>query len=317
MAAVNTTTFLKLYSCPSLWPLDIPKVHLNTWATLTAILSPLTFACNATLIYSLFKTKQLNSITNKFILLMSISDLCTSVFVFPLMVVMIVLKNDYRNCQFELAVKYLAMIFGYFSFFMLCSVSVDRYVHVTKLNRYNRFMNDFRMKLMVAVSIIMSVTIGAISVYGPSLLSLQLTLHIINIISITFVFSVYMHVFCRIRMHIENFKQVISEGKSAPSANREAKREFCAIKTIRALLGTVIILYSPYNIVSPIFVYYQFHKGVTPPPSVSIATYIAYTIVLSNPAINAIIYSFGNSAVKRFIFRKLLQETSQIGQSTA
>eukprot|EP00794_Sanderia_malayensis_P011139 gene11139-12311_t len=294
MAAVNTTTLLKLYSCPSLWPLDIPKVHLNTWATLTGILGLITFACNAILIYSLFKTKQLNSITNKFILLMSISDLCTSFFVFPLMVIMIVLKekDNYRNCPFELAVKYLISVFSYFSFCMLFSVSVDRYIHVTKQNRYNHFMNDFRMKLVVIISIVMSNVMTAIYVFTPPLLSLQLTVHISNMMAVTFVLAVYMRVFCRIRMHIENFKQVISKGMSASSVNKEAEREVSAIKTIRILLGAVLILYFPYNIISPIFVYYEFHKGVTPPLSVSIATYIAYTMVLVNTAANAIIYSF-------------------------
>eukprot|EP00794_Sanderia_malayensis_P003623 gene3623-4136_t len=304
MASSNSTALSKPYNCPSLWPLDMPKVHLDTWATLTAILALITTVSNAILIYSLYKTKQLNTITNKFILLMNISDLCTGVFVLPLIVIMAVLKDDYRDCQFELAVQYIALLFAYFSFFMLLSVSIDRFIHVTKLNRYNHFMNDFRMKLIVVVSVVMSIVIAAVGVYIASL-ELQLVLNASDLIGVLFMFLLYLLVFRKIRVHIENFKQMISENMSASSVNREAKRELSATKTIRILLGALLILYFPYNIVSAIFIYYKLHKGVAVPLNISVAAYIAYLLVFSNAAVNAIVFSFGNSTVRRFIFRKL------------
>ena len=129
-----------MYDYLSLLIMDKPHSHLLVWAVLTSILSLLTILANSALIYSLYKAQQLTTITNKFILIMNILDLCTGIFVLPLIDVMICLKDTLRNCNFELFVQYVALTFGYFSFFMLMCISTDRYVHVTKLNKYSQFM---------------------------------------------------------------------------------------------------------------------------------------------------------------------------------
>ena len=147
-AMVNATDG-QTYICPSLWPLDMPQACLILWAVVTSVLFPITILANSVLIYGLYKTQQLNTIANKFILIMSVSDLCIGVFVLPLIVVMVCLQDALQSCNFELFVQCIALLSARFSFFMLMCISTDRYMHVTKLNKYNQFMNARRMKIVM------------------------------------------------------------------------------------------------------------------------------------------------------------------------
>ena len=308
---MNSTNSSSEYICLSLWPLDMPKPHLITWAVLSAVLSPITIVSNAALIYGLYETQQLISITNQFILVMNVSDLCTGIFVLPLIVVMISTKDRFRSCVFELAMQYLAFVLAYFSFFMLMCISLDRYIHVTKLNKYNQFMNPFRMKIIVVISMVVSLVIASISISFPSL-PLQVLLNLSDLAGVLLMFFLYSLVFRKIAIHAEKFKRMLEEQGTDLAIGRETRREMSATKTIRFVLGALLVLYLPYNICSAAWTYYKFGKRVSPPLALDIAAYWSYTIVFSNAAINAIILGYGNSVVRRCILEKVFHEENQV-----
>ena len=301
------------YFCLSLWPLDMPRGHLITWAALTALLVPFTIAANALLIYGLYKAKQLTTITNKFLLLMIISDLCSGIVVFPMVVALVATSQSFRSCAFELVTQYIAFFFAYFSFFMLMCVSMDRYIHVTKLNQYNKYMNEFRMKVIMLLSFVMSATISYIAFAFPSF-PLQILLSSSDLFGVLLMCFLYAKVFKRISLHAENFKKMLGD-VGTTKANREVKRELSATKTIRVLLLTLLVLYFPYNIVSGLWTYYKYQKGTNPPLQLDVLEYLAYVIVFSNAAINAIIFIMGNTAVKRLLLNKFRAPSSQISPS--
>ena len=308
---MNNTETIPIYKCRSSWPLDLPWSHLITWAVATSILSPITIISNSALIYGLYKTQQLTTITNKFILVMCISDLGTGIFVLPLIAIQVCLKDTIRSCTFEMYVLYMGFLLVYLSFFMLICVSMDRYIHVTKLNKYNQFMNEFRMKVAIVVSLVASASIACITIMFPSF-PLQLTLNLSNLSGVLFMFFLYSLVFRKIAIHAEKFKRMLEEQGTIQSTGRETKRELSSTKTIRCVLGALLVLYLPYNICSAIWSFYRWDQSLKPTLALNIALYWSYVIVLSNAAINAMIFGYGNSVVRRFLFSKFCRGNNQV-----
>ena len=306
----NTSSF-HLHDCPSLFPLDMPQLHLVLWSVLISILSPITILANSALIYGLYKTQQLTTITNKLILIMSISDICIGIFVFPLMVVMICLKHALRSCNFELFVQYLGLLLAYFSFFMLMCISADRYIHVTQLNKYNQFMNMRRMKIATVLSLASSILMAYLPVSFPTFW-LQLIMCLSNLSGVSLMFFLYSLIFRKLAIHTENFERMLEELGTSESTSRETKKEFSATQTIRFVLGALLVLYLPYNICSVAWTYYKYNRKVHSPLFLNVITYWSYTIVFSNSAINAIIFGYGNSVVRRLFFNKFRQLGKQV-----
>ena len=308
---MNDTETIPIYKCRSVWPLDMPWSHLITWAVATSILSPITIMSNSALIYGLYKTHQLTTITNKFILVMCISDLGTGIFVLPLIAIQVCLKDTIRSCTFELYVQYIGLLLAYFAFFMLMCISMDRYIHITKLNKYNQFMNEFRMKVAIVVSLVASASIACITIMFSSF-PLQLTLNLSNLSGVLFMFFLYSLVFRKIAIHAEKFKRMLEEQGTIQSTGRKTKRELSSMKTIRCVLGALLVLYLPYNIWSPIWSYYRWDESLKRVLALNVGYYWSNVIVLSNAAINAIIFGYGNSVVRRFLLSKCCPSNHQV-----
>ncbi|XP_065066118.1 C-X-C chemokine receptor type 1-like [Rhopilema esculentum] len=309
---MNHSSSKETYYCPSIWPLDMPWPHLITWSFFTALLSPITIISNAALIYGLYKMRQLNTITNKLILVLNISDLGTGIFILPSIAVMAALKVKYRNYVFELVLQYSTFLLAYFSFFMLICVSLDRYLHVTKLKKYNAFMNEFRMKVIVVFNFVMSAVIAYISMAFPSF-PLQIVLNLSNLICILFVFILYSIVLRRIATNAERMKKMLRDAEEDASS-RGTRREISATKTIRYVLGALLVLCLPYNICSAIWTFYKYQEKRNPPLIINLLEYWSYVILLCNAAINALLFAYGNSVLRRFLIERITR--SQVAPSS-
>ncbi len=254
---------------------------------------------NAILIYALYSTKQLNSITNKLILLMSISDFLMGIFSLPTMATMIALKDTFRSCTFERIVQYFAYMLAYFSFFMLMFISLDRYVHVTKLNRYSDFINEFRMKIATIVCFLITAIVAYITISLPSFV-LQVVLNCSNLLGVILMCTLYAVVFRKIQYHAENYKRMLGN-VSKTEANKNMQSELSATKTIRLVLVALLVQYLPYNIVSAFWAYHKMELREDPGLTLSTLEYLALLIVFSNHTINAAIFAYGNSKTRKFI----------------
>ena len=242
---------------------------------------------------------------------MSISDLCTGVFVLPLIAVMVCLKDALQSCRFELFVQYIALLFAHFSFFMLMCISTDRYMHVTKLNKYNQFMNARRMKIATVLSFIFSVLIAYLPISFPTFW-MQLTQCLSDLVCVSLMLYLYSMVFRKRAMYTENFKKMFEELRTGESTSRETKRELSATKTIRFVLGALLVLYLPYYICSVAWAYYKYDRKMNPPLLLKVIYCWSIKIVLSNAAINVIIICHGNSIIRRLIFTKFRRVGNQV-----
>lgn len=166
MTALNHSA--QVDSCLTIISIELPKNLRMISAVSCIILSIFTILSNTVLIYTLYKTGQLKTISNKLILVMSISDLGLGVLSLPAMMIAFALKDMSRNCAFEQFTAYFVQLFPYFSFFIMSCIAIDRYFQVTKMNRYSLYMNSQRMKALVLVSFVLANAIALTSLLFTS-----------------------------------------------------------------------------------------------------------------------------------------------------
>ena len=154
--------------CTDVLSANFPLAINLTFGISYAFLSAITIFSNAILIYALYKTRQLDNISNKLTVVMNLSDLCLGATIFPITAIKYLQHNSPRNCPLEKALTYIALFFVFLSVFMLCCISVDRYFRVMKMNRYNLYMNNFRMKVMIFLSVIAANFTSLATVLSPS-----------------------------------------------------------------------------------------------------------------------------------------------------
>ena len=283
--------------CPTLFALSLPRIYLQIFAASLAFVSILVFTANITLLRLLRRSKQMNSITSKLVILLTISDIGAGFLSYPCIIAVYTIPHDSRSCQFELAAQFIALFFGYFSFCVLMGIAIDRYIHVTKLQHYNRYMNEFTMKLMVLFSVIASAAISAISTVYSTSFFVRLAISSCNAISLSSVCIFYLRVERRIRIHAENAEKTL--------AQRRGKTQLMeSIKTVRILLCVLVVIYLPYTITSCVWAYYKMERNTNPGFLLDILKTISYLITFSNAWINALVYCYGNKTLWSYMKKK-------------
>lgn len=312
----NNNTETTSYFCASIWPLDVAQIHLIIFGISQALSIPFTICANGLLVYALHKTGQFNSISNKFIFMMSLSDLFMGFIGQPMIIIMISIQDTLRYCILEKFVEYIVFLSANFSWFMLLLISVDRYFQITKLNRYGEYMNLYRMRITIGVSFVIANGLAVILLLNPSF-TLQVIFNIANVLMMSFVAMLYAYMMRRLEAHNKSMatNKRTSNDKSEENdvrlrqgekeSVRESQKQLSALKTIRMLIIAIFALYGPYNIASTYWTYYKFGKKENPSLALNVFVLWAYFIVLTNAALNAIIIIYGNSTVKRFVLSKL------------
>ena len=182
---------------------------------------------------------------------------------------------------------------------MLCCVSIDRYFQLTKLNRYNLHMNEFRMKVMIFSILAVSFVNSLISLFYRSLLQ-QVISASLGLFGLGFVISMYIFLVKRLRNHATSqSNNTTGEISTRPEGNGSS--QLSAAKTIQFLLTYLTITYSPYLLISCWWAYYKFRKKVEPGFYITLLYAWSAFVVLCNACGNSWIIIYGNSRSRRFV----------------
>ena len=194
--------------CNTLISLTIPSDHFRSIIAAFLLLYIFTIFSNCILIFTLHKTKQLNTISNKLILIMSISDLGLGAIAFPAAVASSWLRYIYKSCVFEKIGFFLLQIFSYHSFSILTCISIDRYLRVTKMNRYNLYMNKYKMTVMIVVSLLTAAVVSTVSLVRPSF-EQQIFVVCFDVVVVGFTCVVCMFLLKRLQNHVKNLREAM------------------------------------------------------------------------------------------------------------
>eukprot|EP00112_Aurelia_sp_Birch-Aquarium-sp1_P011714 Seg2465.4 transcript_id=Seg2465.4/GoldUCD/mRNA.D3Y31 product="Beta-1 adrenergic receptor" protein_id=Seg2465.4/GoldUCD/D3Y31 len=186
--------------CCTLWALDVPRIHITIWTATSIILTILMITINLYTLAALYKTQQLNTTTNKLVAAMCVSDISVGLIFFPLMIAMLQIRAANRTCRFVHLVQYAALSLGYTSFMLVIVIAIDRYLHLTKLNKYNMFMNEKKLKIIVSGAILSSHSIAGIMTYATKSFILQVVLNTTNLIGLSSVNVMYAVVIKKIKL---------------------------------------------------------------------------------------------------------------------
>ena len=283
--------------CPSLFALSLPLIYRQIFSSALIVISVLVLLSNFTLIYLLHKTKQMKTITSKLIILLTSSDIISGVISYPCIVVIYFSSGETRNCNFELATQFIALLFAYFSFWILMGVAIDRYFHVTKLQSYNTYMNDFYFKLMVCFATFASLAIAIVSTVLSMSFWARIVVSSVNAVSLSSVCLLYMVVEKRIRNHA-NTNRSLTDGQEPNVMNKQLVR---SMKTVRSLLIVLVLIYSPYTVSSCFWAYYKMQLNTQPGFVLDLIKTFSYLLTFSNAWINAIIYCYGNTKTCNYV----------------
>eukprot|EP00112_Aurelia_sp_Birch-Aquarium-sp1_P013560 Seg2880.2 transcript_id=Seg2880.2/GoldUCD/mRNA.D3Y31 product="Adenosine receptor A3" protein_id=Seg2880.2/GoldUCD/D3Y31 len=186
--------------CYTLWALDVPRIHITIWTATSVILTILMITINLYTLAALYKTQQLNTTTNKLVAAMCVSDVSVGLIFFPLMIAMLQIRGANRACMFMHLVEYAALALGYTSFMLVIVIAIDRYLHLTKLNKYNMFMNEKKLRIIVGGAILSSHSIAGIITYATNSFIVQVVLNTTNLVGLISVNVMYAVVIKKIKL---------------------------------------------------------------------------------------------------------------------
>ncbi len=290
----------------SIWPLNVPEPHLLAWSITCAILSPITVTFNALLIAVMFKIGDTKSITSNLVIVMSISDIGIGSIVLPLIFAMVTFEGLRQNCAFQSATQFAAFSFGYMSFFMLIAIAVDRYIRMSLLTKYDSVMNKFRMKCLIIAIICVSLFMAIIAMFFMSF-PLHMATIAANIIVIGAVYIIYTALLYRLD------KQSAKHNESPGSCERKVrksfarkrrsrrKRDIAVVRTVKILLGTIFVMYMPYNVLTSIWTYYKLYKREDPGVKRDVAVFWSYICLFMNSIANVLVYGYGNGKIRNYV----------------
>ena len=252
----------------TVWP--VSELHEKLFAIFLGILSPLTVTSNYLLILALQNTNQLNTHSNKFILVMSCCDFTIGLILQPALIVMFFLKESKTICYSISIINLTTVIMLKTSANLSILISIDRYLQVTKLNRYNIYMNGARMKASIGFCFVLGVFLSCLYVFDESS---RILLGIVELSFLWFVYILYSLISRNLQKHLNN-RNKMSEGHGGNVNTASAQNQtdpgpnsgshLSAIKTIRLLQVTMLVLYTPFLVLSILWNYYHLHLQASP-----------------------------------------------------
>ncbi|XP_065065793.1 G-protein coupled receptor 26-like [Rhopilema esculentum] len=296
--------------CLSLVPNNPENPSTIIAGTVLIVFAFFNILSNSLLIFALYKSKQNRTFSNKYILIMTLSYLCFGIFA-QLVTGAFWISSRQRNCLELKSVEFTVTFLGYISFFMIITISIDRYLHVTKPIRYQAMMNTNRMTLLVVSCFISGFVAATITLVWESFYR-QLTIVIFNSILQTVFLILNAKTLKILERHQRNAIFRFQPGDRQKMPNSQNER-LAAVKTIRLVLGLFLINYTPYNISSVFWAYHEFKKSSA--PGVVLDTIYKWSCVIAASVsfLNSLIFIRGNTKCRRVLRLLFCKSTVALG----
>ncbi len=207
---------------------------------------------NSFLIYALRKLKKFKTISFKFIILLSISDLCDGITTVAGIIVLHAVSSSYKE-RMTLIIGYtFKYFFAPFSLIMIFIIAIDRYIHLRYFSGYNTIMTNRRAIIIVVVAVLCVASQCALLMCGRLLgfyPIAQLYLNITVAVCFIMVFVLYTKSYIRIKQETEHMN--LETGMPTNySRRRAASKE--VFKSVFFVITAMLICYVPYCIASAI-----------------------------------------------------------------
>ncbi len=271
---------------------------------------------NSLLIFCVWKLKLYNRPTYRFILIMSISDLCSGSIVQPVMMYL----GFYQNC---LASKFYVQPMLYFLFeissFMILYVAADRYIHIRYLLRYDSIMTKGAAIKCIIVAFVTSIIFAGLSVLA-SLMKHLFLFHVIlcavQLPGLMMILVSYGKAFQSLRRRVKNS----SLTTSSSNARRHVRVDIHFAYGACFITACLICCFVPYFVAGSFWMYRKFNRREVASMTVEIAYTMSVCLFLINSCTNALALMYTDKKMRRFLvalFRRAeTEESSAVVETT-
>ena len=307
-------------SCPLAYPaISLRKYHTVIYFIIPAVISLMILTVNITLMYALHKTAQYATVSNRLMVILISSDIVTGVFLPPYFAFV---SLNIESCAVKKTVEFLFLTSIYFSFNISCCITIDRYIHIRKAQRYPYLMNNFRLAIIAAASFLYAaVNIFALIII-PSF-PIVIISSSVSIISLLVMIFLNWSMKVALRSHQAKMTQTASavtidagnrstlssgntEDSASSSTKESTKRKVQAVETIKHLLTSLIVLYVPMEVINIVFAYIVFETASLPSLELMFVLAFAAFMFVSNSWVSALIIIRGNTRCRAYISSHLL-----------
>lgn len=139
--------------CSVLMPPYFNTIQLIIFLILNFSISLLAILGNLLVIMTLYCYPKLRKRSNYFLLYLSITDIAVGIYVQPLSAMLVIDRDNVGDiCLLSQIMTYSSATLCGASFSMLTLISYDRFLHLSKLNNYNKYMTSKKLKIYLAIS---------------------------------------------------------------------------------------------------------------------------------------------------------------------
>ncbi len=280
-----------------------------TIGALLSILSPTIATINFILCLALIKTKQIKNHSQRFIMILGISDFCVGAVSVPLLAGVFTAYRSTRSCLYEKV----SLFFGHFNTrltaYVIFLIGIDRYFNITpNIQSKSKFSKKIESKtgykILIAFVIVICAIQGSITVIDFEERSLP------NNLSSAFdsiVYLTYLLIYIRLYYKIRKFSRnnSLHAGDNGNGARPRYIKNL--VKTVLYLLVTVGLCYLPYVLVKFIIMYKMYRLNQTISRNWRFIHYLSFQPIIANSFFNTIIILNRNSVLKKYIMKNFLR----------
>ena len=285
----------------------LAKEFIISFYAVNGIASIFNIFINSTLIYLIFKLKLLKNISYRFILCLSLSDLCVGTIVQPLLSLTLSTSDPVTLALFKLILLVCGIMFAQTSFTMTTVISLDRYLRMKHLLQYNSHMTKRRANLLIAATVIISVTLSlVVSVGALYKLAVYVATFwlVINGIMISVICVFYLRAYRSIRNRVAD---TTCNTASTTQSQRIQRPDVEFIKGMMFILIALLVFYVPYEIISMLVFFLPNASSEETKLELQYAYYCSLVLVYLISSYNAIILIKFDGKLRRFFQRNILQ----------
>ena len=290
---------------------NISKTTILSFIAVNSTVGCLNIVLNSFLIYSFSKLKQLSNVSYKFLFCLSISDFCVGFLLTPLSTTVMLIDEGTTSCVLELVCQSPVLITCQFSGVMIMIITIDRYIHMRYLQKYNLYMTSKMAYLLIGgnffISICLIVSSNFASLYDrvfefqAGLIALDTT---VSAIIFILYFSTYKSVSSRVQDLQASFKDVAGKpvAKRTALQSKSGPHNLTLAKTMIFVLISVLICYFPFFVIEFIHSYVKYIKRKAPGEVLGTLLLWSYIFICTNSYLNVIIFVSRHKTIKQFLY---------------
>ncbi len=264
---------------------------------------------NSLLILALKKTNSLQTISHKFIFILSISDT-----IFSLIFSIITLIYLQLPVEWAMSIYFALLTFYYqFSVLLILSIGLDRYVHMKYLTNYPSIFTEKRARILIILILLLAIAQTALMIYLSMQREFVIPLLIVNLTTLLCIITLcvlywraYKSIETRTRqMNLgnDNESNATSQNQNqsgddtAIAIRRSPTREFA--RAVFIILGVLIVCYVPSMFTSVIYTI-QLQRQNANRTSLFVASGFSL-LAFFNATLNAIVVLVFNRKVNNYL----------------